>query len=122
MLKQLLDIKRRRERGLRTTLARLGEELKSLRLRQQHLNSRQADLRQQWRQLTQQAGCMNQATLSRLRAALCVLESEVERLVHEQDALIAEQGRLNQLHAEQETRLRLNLREQEKLQLLEEAP
>lgn len=122
MLKQLLDIKRRRERGLRTTLARLGEELKSLRLRQQHLNSRQAELHQQWRQLTQQAGCMNQATLSRLRAALCVLESEVERLVHEQDALIAEQGRLNQLHAEQETRLRLNLREQEKLQLLEEAP
>ncbi|WP_279451971.1 type III secretion protein [Aeromonas dhakensis] len=122
MLKQLLDIKRRRERGLRTTLARLGEELMSLRLRQQHLNSRQAELHQQWRQLTQQAGCMNQATLSRLRAALCVLESEVERLVHEQDALIAEQGRLNQLRAEQETRLRLNLREQEKLQLLEEAP
>ncbi|WP_312978149.1 type III secretion protein [Atlantibacter sp.] len=122
MLKQVLDIKRRRERGLRTILARLGEELQSLRLRQQQLTSRQADLHQQWRQLTQQAGCMNQATLSRLRAALCTLESEVERLAHEQDALIAELGRLNQLRAEQETRLRLNLREQEKLQLLEEAP
>lgn len=121
MLRLLLDIKLRRERGLRTTLARLGEELQSLRLRQQQLTSRQADLRQQWRQLTQQAGCMNQATLGRLRAALCTLESEVERLAHEQDALIAEQGRLNQLRAEQETRLRLNLREQEKLQLLEEA-
>ncbi|MFR9718006.1 type III secretion protein [Aeromonas diversa] len=122
MLRQLLDIKRRRERGLRTTLARLGEELMSLQLRQQQLTSRQAELHQQWRQLTQQAGCMNQTTLSRLRATLCTLESEVERLAHEQDALIAEQGRLNQLRAEQETRLRLNLREQEKLQLLEEAP
>lgn len=121
MLKQLLDIKRRRERGLRTTLARLCEELTSLRLPQQQLACRQADLRQQWCQLTQQAGCMNQATMSRLRAALCTLESEIARLVHEQDALIAEQGRLNQLRAEQEARLRLNLREQEKLQQLEEA-
>ena len=121
MLKELLDIKRRRERGLRTILAQLDEELKCLRLRQQQLTGRQAELHQQWRLQTQQTGCMNQATLSRLRASLCALESKVERLARERDALIAEQGRLEQLRAEQDTQLRLNLREQEKLQQLEEA-
>ncbi|EAA3660147.1 type III secretion protein [Salmonella enterica] len=119
MLKQLLYIKLRRERRLRTTLARLDKELTSLRLRQQQLICRQLELRRQRYQLTQQAGCMNQATLNRLRTSLCTLGSEVERLTHEQNALIDELERLKQLRAEQEILLRLNLREQEKLQLLE---
>lgn len=120
MLKQLLDIKRRREQGLRTRLAHLGEELASLRLHQQELHCRHIELRREWHKLTCQAGCMNQVALSHLRAALCAQENKVKHLEHEQALLLAEQERLNQLLAEQELQLRLNLRKQEKLQLLEE--
>jgi outer membrane murein-binding lipoprotein Lpp len=119
MLIELLAIKRRRERGIRTSLANLANRLQSLQQKQRQLTARRETLLAEWRALAQQEGCMNQTALNRLRAALSTLETEVQRLDHEHNELVTEQGQLTQLHAEQEKQLHLNLREQEKLKLLE---
>ncbi|WP_421253922.1 type III secretion protein [Aeromonas jandaei] len=119
MLIELLAIKRRRERGIRTSLANLADRLQSLQQKQRQLTARRETLLAEWRALAQQEGCMNKTALNRLRAALSTLETEVQRLDHEHNELVTEQGQLTQLHAEQEKQLHLNLREQEKLKLLE---
>ncbi|MFM5540429.1 hypothetical protein ACET8U_22610 [Aeromonas veronii] len=63
---------------------------------------------------------MNQITMSSLRTSLRNMQSKIEQQSREQDSLIAEQGRLNKLHAENETQLHINLRAQEKFRLLED--
>ncbi|AOP42334.2 type III secretion protein [Edwardsiella piscicida] len=121
MLTQLRDIKRLRERGLRSTLAQLADEADGVRRRQQQLQTRLSALQIRWHTLNQQSGCLDHVALGRLRSAQSAMESESQRLRHELDALAAEQGRISQLRGEHETQPRLNLREQEKLKLLEES-
>lgn len=119
MLTQLLAIKRRRERGLRTTLARLATEALALRLRHEALLTRRQTLCEEWRTLANQSGCFSHNRLERLRAALARLEGEDLALKHELESLARERKQLAQTQANHELRLKQTRREQEKLMLLE---
>lgn len=120
MLNQLLNIKRLREQTLRTTLALHDEKLQTLLLRVQQLKDNQKTALGLWRQLTHLEGCMNHHDLNQLRTSLSEQENKVLRLAQDLDALENQRGSLIQLRAEQEALLYRNLREQEKLKLLEE--
>ncbi|MDE1715961.1 hypothetical protein PWG14_26205, partial [Chromobacterium amazonense] len=118
MLNQLLDVKRRRERSLRAALARLADEELALCARQDAVHARRHTLYQEWRSLARQSGCFDHHGLERLRASLAKLEGEDQALARELETLAAERALLTQARAEQDSLLRRNLREQEKLVLL----
>lgn len=118
MLSELLAIKRRRERGLRTGLARLADDELRLCHRQEGLQTRRENLHTDWRILAAESGCFDQRGLEALRASLAKLQGEDQALQHQQGALVVERTQLAQARAEQEALLRRNLREQEKLTLL----
>jgi hypothetical protein len=121
MLNQLLDVKRRRERSLRAALARLADEELALCARQDAVHARRHTLYQEWRSLARQSGCFDHHGLERLRASLAKLEGEDQALARELETLAAERALLTQARAEQDSLLRRNLREQEKLVLLLES-
>ncbi len=119
MLIQLLAIKRRRERGLRATLATLADEQEALRARQEALHARRQALCEEWRRQAAQSGCFNHHQLAILRAYLARLEGEDQALKRELEGLARERMQLAHTQAEHELRLTRTLREQEKLTLLE---
>lgn len=118
MLSQLLDIKHRRERSLRSALARLADEELALCARQDALHERRYTLYREWRALAAQSGCFDHLELEKLRADLARLEGEDQSLARQLEALAAERAQLARARGEQEGLLRRNLREQEKLLLL----
>lgn len=120
MLSELLEVKRRRERGLRSSMALIANELQALTHRQQMLLERRVDLRNEWHELSLVNGLHTQGGLVKLRARLAHLEDDDKRITADLETLIAEQNRLSLLQAEQERLLRTILREQEKLQLLKD--
>lgn len=120
MLRQLVEIKRQRERSLRNTLAKLVEELASLEAREQQLRARKEKVFEEWRALSQEEGCLDHNALSLLRGAILIVENEAKRLVHDIDSLEKEKKRLENLRSDQEKLISANLLEQEKLHLLDD--
>ncbi|MBC8642784.1 type III secretion protein [Caballeronia sp. EK] len=118
MLKQLLEIKSRREQRCRRSLARLADDDLKLVKKQEALHVRRRLLQERWRVLAATSGEFTQHKLATLRADLAKLKSEDQTLQRHQEALVAERSQLATCRAEQETLLRRNLREQEKLMLL----
>ncbi|MFM0515214.1 hypothetical protein [Paraburkholderia sp. RL17-373-BIF-A] len=118
MLTQLLEIKRRRERGWRRSLARLARRDLDLCNTQELLGIRRSALREKWRALASASGQFSQRSLATLRSNLAKLQLEDHAIVRQQDALIAERDQLAKERVEQEALLRCNLREQEKLLLM----
>lgn len=121
MLADLLDIKRRRERGQRALLVRLAEEDRRLESRQRALQARRLAVRADWRALTARRGSFDPDALARLRAAQGALDAEDHALRQQLDALLSERTQLAQTRAEQEGLLRTILRSQEKLISLQES-
>ncbi len=120
-ISQLLEIKRRREQGIRREIARTSDEMHTCSERLKNLQARQVEARAQWQEAIKQAGVLNVRGLSTLRAQLSRFESEDKRLYAELDNVKQEQSRLHQRQEEQELQLRLILREQEKLKLIEDS-
>lgn len=112
---RILDIKRRRERGLRANLVRLDRESDELMTHLEQIRAKRIVLYEQWRALAARDGQFNQSELGELRVALSKAEVENKRLHQQLGDIDAEKSRLAQCRAEQEGLLRKNLREQEKL-------
>ena len=118
---RLLDIKRRREQGLRSGLVRLERESRELIERWQQVRAKRTALYEQWRELCARHGQFNHAELGQLRTELSKVDVENQRLYQQLGDIDAEKNRVAQRRAEQEGLLRKNLREQEKLTYMQES-
>ncbi|QAU24334.1 type III secretion protein [Dyella sp. M7H15-1] len=121
MLMRLLEIKRRREQGLRAQLARLDREKDELMTRLEQVKAKRVALYEQWRELSARQGQFSQSELGKLRIALSKTEVENKRLQQQVADIDTEKDRLAQCRTEQEGILRKNLREQEKLAYMVES-
>ncbi|MEO9384615.1 hypothetical protein [Chromobacterium phragmitis] len=122
MLSRLLDIKRRRERGLRAELARQDEEMARLARERDDNRCRRADALRRWREHADTSGAFDPPGLAKLRAELARLEAEHQALQARAADIAAERLRLEAERQEQDASLRRNLREQEKFHCLLENP
>jgi tRNA C32,U32 (ribose-2'-O)-methylase TrmJ len=121
MLMRLLEIKRRRERGMRADLARLDREREELMTRLEQVKAKRVALYEQWRELSARHGQFNQSELGSLRGALSKVEIENKRLHQQCGDIDLEKSQLAQRRTEHEGLLRKNLREQEKLAYMMES-
>ncbi|MBT2869662.1 hypothetical protein JQK19_20745 [Chromobacterium violaceum] len=122
MLSRLLDIKRRRERGLRAEQARLDEDMARLAREWDDNRASQALARRRWREHADSSGVFDPPGLAKLRAELARLEAAHQALLARADAIAAERRLLESERLEQNARLRRNMREQEKFHCLLEDP
>lgn len=120
MLNRLQKIKRHREHSLRRAMTHLIHEEQNLLSDQITLRERLNLLFQKWREQADQSGYLDHSGLTALRSALARTERDVQQLKHELNSLASELIRLAQQRKELEESLSRNLREQEKLLLLEE--
>lgn len=120
MLRQLLEIKRHRERGIRIRLTSIDEEELSLDVKAGELKARQRELRAEWQRLACQSGQFNQSGFGKLRAELERTERSDKALTIQLDGLAHERISLGERRVEQQQLLRKNLREQEKFAALVE--
>lgn len=120
MLDRLLEIKCRRERGIRANLVRLKEEEEELIALKHDLRRRRVRLHADRVALAAEQGVYGPLQLETMRGRLAKKREEDERLQMQLKSLAVERVKLKERQLEEENRLRRNLLEQEKLTLLME--